>query len=248
MTTPEPGSRFFTYNGRLDPAEVKGTWDRYQQKAANDELLILYGWGDGGGGPTQEMLESARAMKNVPGLPRVQLGKAGAFFERLERRVQGKNLPVWDGELYLEYHRGTYTSQARSKRANRKAEVLYHDAEWLSSLADLLSGAKAYPQEAIRGGWELILLNQFHDILPGSSIRQVYEDSQADYAAAQAIGLEAVDRALETIGSQIAAGAPGVVVFNSLAWPRDGLVELPWSEELAEKRIDGQPDCSRISS
>jgi alpha-mannosidase len=114
VTTPEDNTSFYTYNGRFEPAEVKGIWDNYRQKEINDELLLLYGWGDGGGGPTREMLESARALQDVPGLPRVQMGGAEAYFERLERRLQGSRLPVWDGELYLEYHRGTYTSQAKS--------------------------------------------------------------------------------------------------------------------------------------
>ena len=99
---------------------------------------MLFGWGDGGGGPTREMLDRADVLKNLPGFPQVQLGKAEPFFDRLAEHLHGEDVPVWDGELYLEVHRGTYTSQAFLKRANRKAEVLYHDAEWLSSLADVL--------------------------------------------------------------------------------------------------------------
>ena len=138
-------------------------------------------------------------------------------------------MPVWDGELYLEYHRGTYTSQAEIKRANRKAEVLYHTAEWLSALADVLSGEDRYPRDDLREGWELILLNQFHDILPGSSIRQVYEDSRADYDRINRIGQAAAAQARERVIENIRLDQDSVVVFNPLSWPRDELVALPWS-------------------
>lgn len=227
VTTPDAGAWFYTYNGRLNPAEVKGIWDNYRQKNANDELLLLFGWGDGGGGPTMEMLESARALKNVPGMPAVEVGASEPYFARLEQRLSGQQLPVWDGELYLEYHRGTYTSQAHIKRANRMSEILYHDAEWLSALDSVSVGKEPYPAGELRQGWELILLNQFHDILPGSSIRQVYEDSRKDYRVIQAIGDRAVNRARKSLLEHIRAGGRSLVVFNSLSFDRDGLVEIP---------------------
>lgn len=225
----------YTYNGLLCPRVVKGSWDNYQQKEINDELLLAFGWGDGGGGPTKEMLEAARAMENLPGLPRVELGTAESYFARLEKRLEGKNVPVWDGELYLEYHRGTYTSQGHNKRANRKAEVLYHNAEWLSAVRSLLTGD--HPSAELREGWELILLNQFHDILPGSSIHEVYEDSRKDYERIRGIGEKALNDAQEAIVRYVAGmGAgdqgsrEGVVVFNPISWERSDLVELLWPE------------------
>ncbi|MGH2543588.1 MAG: alpha-mannosidase, partial [Ardenticatenaceae bacterium] len=237
VTTPESDSLYYTYNGKLTPGEVQGIWQQYRQKSVNEHLLMLYGWGDGGGGPTREMLESARVLKNLPGLPSVRLGKAEPYFEALAARVANEQLPVWDGELYLEYHRGTYTSQAQIKRANRRAEVLYHNAEWLSALADLLleikgtegtHGITSSPHQRLRAGWERLLLNQFHDILPGSSIRQVYEDAEKDFEAIQQIGEEVVreaqDRILEAIGTE----QNSIVLFNSLSWARDGLIALPW--------------------
>ncbi len=233
-----------TYNGQFEPYEVKRIWDHYRQKEANDELLLPFGNGDGGGGPTREMLESARAMKNLPGLPRVEQGRAEDYFARLEERLAGQRLPVWDGELYLEYHRGTYTSQAHTKRANRKAEVLYHDAEWLSALAGVLDGNFEYPLGELRAGWEKILLNQFHDILPGSSIRQVYEDSREDYEAIQDIGLGALEKAGQTLVEKMALADDSLVVFNSLPWRRDELIELPWPKEMERRTIrgaDGEP-------
>jgi alpha-mannosidase len=244
VTTPERGSRIYTYNGELRPWDVKGAWDNYRQKDVNDELLVLYGWGDGGGGPTREMLESGRALANLPGLPSVRQELGEPFFARLAERLEGKELPVWDGELYLEYHRGTYTSQAATKRANRKSELLYHDAELLAALADTLTGEARYPHAELDEGWKLILLNQFHDILPGSSIRQVYEDAAADYARVEAIGRQALAEASERIARRVHAPRGGLLVLNSLAWQRDGLVSLPWSPELAGRTLlldEGRP-------
>lgn len=237
VTTPESGSWFYTYNGRINPEEVKGIWENYRQKDINDELLLLFGWGDGGGGPTSEMLESARALKNIPGLPEVEIGKAEPYFARLEKRLAGKQLPAWDGELYLEYHRGTYTSQAYAKRANRLSEILYHNAEWLNSLAGVLVEGYSYPAAELRSGWELILVNQFHDILPGSSIRQVYEDSRRDYIRIRKTGAQALAQAHQAITDKISLDRESVVVLNSLSWDRDGLVAVPWSEEMAGKTI-----------
>jgi len=242
VTTPDPESPFFTYNGRLNPMDVRGIWEKYQQKNVNDELLLLYGWGDGGGGPTREMIESGLGMKDLPGIPQVSLGTAEAYFSRLGERLDGKALPVWDGELYLEYHRGTYTSQAYNKRANRKAEILFHNAEWLSSLADVLAGESLYPAAELNQAWERILLNQFHDILPGSSIRQVYEDCHADYGKIFAAGQSALAQAAGRIRSRLGL-RDRVLALNPLSWPRTGLLEIPWQAEDPQTVVDeeGKP-------
>lgn len=234
ITTPEEGAKQYTYNGMVEPASVKGIWDAYQQKEVNDELLLAFGWGDGGGGPTKDMIESAEAMKNLPGLPRVQMDKAEPYFERLRDRVKDKTLPVWDGELYLEYHRGTYTSQAALKQANRKAEFTYHNAEWLSVLSDQLTAQSNYPHATLNEGWEMLLLNQFHDILPGSSIRQVNEDARRDYAAVQNIGEKVINEAKSSIEQNIQMEQDGIVVYNSLSYERDGFIELPVSPIFTE--------------
>lgn len=236
ITTPD-NNRFYTYNGTLSAKEVKGIWDNYRQKEVNDELLLLFGWGDGGGGPTKEMLESARALQNLPGLPRVEIGKAEPFFSRLAERVAGKDLPDWDGELYLEYHRGTYTSQAEVKRSNRKSEFLYHNAEWLCSMADVLAGTGSYPAEDLKRGWERILLNQFHDILPGSSIRQVYEDTRKDYEEITRTGARAARQAQDAILKRIPAERESILVFNPLSWDRRDLVTLPLTEDIDGKTL-----------
>ncbi len=223
ITTPEiesPGSAH-TYNGQITPREVKGIWENYRQKDINEELLMLFGWGDGGGGPTREMLERAGVLRNLPGYPAVELGKAEPFFDRLADRLRGEDVPVWDGELYLEIHRGTYTSQAFLKRANRKAEILYHDAEWLSSLADVLLGQSEYPMDALREGWEAILLHQFHDILPGSSIRQVYEDAARAYERIESIGWQTQTAALDRIAWSVGTAGESLIAFNPLSWTRD---------------------------
>ena len=150
-----------TYNGKLIPGAIIGGWRRYQQKNINNDILIAFGYGDGGGGATPEMLENARRMnKGLPGCPRVEMGKVGDYFERLASKVAvRKDFPKWVGELFLEYHRGTYTSMARNKRYNRKSELLYQDVE-LFAIFGMLLGME-YPQNAINRGWELILLNQF---------------------------------------------------------------------------------------
>jgi len=234
VTTPDTNERFYTYNGKLQPYDIQGVWESYRQKDVNDELLHLYGWGDGGGGPTQAMLETARALKNLPGLPAVEQGLAEPYFARLTERLADQQLPVWDGELYLEFHRGTYTSQAFNKRANRHSEILFHTAEWLAALAALTLGRPAYPQAELQRGWELILFNQFHDILPGSSIPAVYVDSRKDYAEIAQIGEAVAAEARAALLAQIATRQPSVVVFNALGWQRAGLIALP-----ADGTLDG---------
>ncbi|MDQ0972536.1 alpha-mannosidase [Neobacillus niacini] len=234
ITTPEEGARAYTYNGMVEPRSVKGIWETYKQKDVNDELLLAFGWGDGGGGPTKEMIEAALAMKNLPGLPKVQMDTAEAYFERLRDRVKDQTLPVWDGELYLEYHRGTYTSQASLKKANRKAEITYHNAEWLSAISNLNLSKPNYPHAVLNEGWEMLLLNQFHDILPGSSIRQVNEDARNDYATVQAIGESVLTEVKGTIDQEIQLDQDSLVVYNSLSFNRDGLIELPVSSFISE--------------
>ncbi|HET6595282.1 MAG TPA: alpha-mannosidase [Anaerolineales bacterium] len=227
----------YNYNGLANPYDVKTAWEHYRQKDVNTELLMPFGWGDGGGGPTREMLEAIRVQADIPGIPRVQIGTVEPYFQRLEERLKGKQVPVWDGELYLEAIRGVYTSQAYNKRANRQAERLYHDAEWLCSLADTLTGERGYPQSELNAGWEIILHNQFHDVLPGTSIPQVVEDCRADYARVEQIGQGVLAGAQEALARRIHTDEESVVVFNPLAWPRGGLIEIPWSESLAGKGV-----------
>ena len=240
ITTPDAeGKRYNTYNGDLSPRLVIGTWRNYQQKEAHNELLTLFGWGDGGGGPTREMLENGRRLANHPGAPRVRMSSAREFFQNLEARA-GERLPLWNGELYLEYHRGTYTSQARIKRANRQCEFLLHDAEFLAAWAALATddvGANPcgrpsgqaqdlgqvqdlplpqtgyeYPHAELTHAWELLCLNQFHDIISGTAIGQVYEDSARDYEVIRAIGEEVREAALAALARLLPEEAMFVAV------------------------------------
>jgi len=236
ITTPEVNNDepFYTYNGLLNPESVKGVWDNYQQKDINDELLLAYGWGDGGGGPTKKMLETGKKMKEIPGMPEIKFGSAEAYFSRLDQRVSSNSdLPVWDGELYLEYHRGTYTSQAEIKKNNRKAEILLHDAEFFNSLTAAKNYLE-YPELLFKKNWEIVLKNQFHDILPGSSIKEVYQDSAAEFKEVFASTEAALNLSLEKIAAQIKGEQKKLVVFNSLPWQRSGYIEFEGREIMLD--------------
>ncbi|WP_349947643.1 alpha-mannosidase [Lacrimispora sp. BS-2] len=214
---------FTTYNGVLHPDSIMGGWKRYQNKDINNDILISYGYGDGGGGPTREMLEtSLRMEKGIQGIPRVRQEFSGTYFKELFDRVKGKRrLPTWEGELYFEYHRGTYTSMARNKRANRKCEFLMMNLEFFSLLASWKG--IAYPKEEIDRMWKVILLNQFHDILPGTSIHQVYEVTKREYEELEETGSKLVKKGMEVL----ADGGNAITVFNTLGFDRDDLLHLP---------------------
>ena len=228
ITTPGVGqdvkqTHFTTYNGMLDADAVIGAWDRYQNKDLNNEVLICYGFGDGGGGPTRQMLEcSSRLEKGIAGIPKVVQESPVEYFERLDERVRNhKRLPVWEGELYFEYHRGTLTSMGRNKKGNRKSELAMMDLELLSVLAQ--EKGVSYPKDELDRMWKIVLLNQFHDILPGSAIHEVYEVTKKEYE-------ELLSEAHELIGERtkaLAGEGDGITVFNTLGFTRDDVVRLP---------------------
>jgi len=223
----ESKDTYTTYNGNLKSSQVMGAWQRYQQKDLSDEVLICFGHGDGGGGTTKEMLENARRLeRGIPGCPKVKIGKALDFFERLENNVAGKKkLPNWVGELYLEYHRGTYTSMARNKKYNRKSEFLYQDIEMLSAFSKAAAQGQ-YPQKKINKNLETILLNQFHDIIPGSSIKEVYEESKENYLGLIKEGQELAKGAINNIAGKINLENESLIVFNQLSFDRNDVVEF----------------------
>lgn len=199
ITTPEPWnppeSWFYTYNGLITAKTVKGVWNSYRNKEISKDVLLSYGYGDGGGGVNRHMLEMRRRLDKLPGVPNVKPSTAGDFFEKLHENVEKAKeaksyIHKWDGELYLEYHRGTYTSQAYVKKMNRKLELQYRRAEILTSW---LNG-NGYPD--LFEGWKIILRNQFHDIIPGSSITEVYEDAKVEYGEAQEIVNKVEDKLL----------------------------------------------------
>ena len=198
-----------TYNADASPLQVMSTWINLQQKETQQELLMAYGFGDGGGGPTREMLENIREMNHFPATPQIRNGRALDFFRNLEA-MAGERLPTWNGELYLEYHRGTYTTQARNKRGNRKSEILLHDAEFLAAWAALDAGLTHIPTHDLTRAWQMLCLNQFHDILPGSSIAEVYEDSARDYESIKMIGQQVRDTALAALARTLARTRPGL--------------------------------------
>jgi alpha-mannosidase len=232
ITVPDSGSPdswYYTYNGLMEPGTVSGTWRNYADKAINQQLLLAFGYGDGGGGPNRHMLEMRRRLDGMPGMPNTRSGRVDQFVDRLNENVRGDHggyLHVWDGELYLEYHRGTYTSQAYNKRMNRYLELKYRETEFLCAL-DAVAGNdwRRYPQQAIYDGWKIVLRNQFHDIIPGTAIREVYEDSREEYAQADEIAAACRDTAL----ANLMQGGSGQTfsVINSASWPRSGLVRLP---------------------
>jgi alpha-mannosidase len=223
-----------TYNANLSAFTALGSWQKLKQKESQRTLLMSYGYGDGGGGPTREMNENALVLHEFPGLPRLTQGRVIDFFRRLEAE-SGPRLPTWNGELYLELHRGTYTSQARNKRANRKSEFLLHDAEFACAWAALLDPGYAYPAGDLRRAWQLVCLNQFHDIIPGSSIAAVYAESLAQYARVQTLGQAARDAALAVL--QAHSGGDVLLANPSGFARRDPAL---WSGSLPEgMRFDG---------
>lgn len=215
-----------TYRPVLEPKTVVGTWKRYGQKNLNNEALITFGHGDGGGGVTYEMLEKAKRMtKGIPGAPIFKIDFINDFLKRLEQQIKNnKNTPSWRGELYLEYHRGTYTSMAKNKRNNRRSEFLLLDAECHSIISNELFGSEI-PHKTLHDNWELTLTNQFHDILPGTSIRQVYEQSDKDYK----VIMDSANDIIETSKLKIASKLNkknGYVVFNPHSYNVDGVVKV----------------------
>lgn len=228
-------NEFYTnYNGELNANQVMGNWHRYQNKDINDDTLLAFGYGDGGGGVNKEMLENFKRLKyGIPGTPIVKMDLSRNYFDKLNNKLKDNpRLAKWVGELYLECHRGTLTSMARNKKYNRKSEFLYQDVEFLSSLNELLGGD--YPQEKINSAWETILLNQFHDILPGSSIRKVYEDSREQYEKIISDGKEILQNALNNINRNINLTSKSILVYNTLSYFRDDIAQV----EISEKHND----------
>ncbi len=229
----DPKESFFTtYNGMLHPGSIMGGWERYQNKEINNDILISYGYGDGGGGPTRNMLEtSVRMEKGVVGIPKVRQETARTYFDELSERVKdNRRLEVWEGEFYFEYHRGTYTSMARNKKGNRQSEHLLMDLELLGVLN------KDYPHETDTRLWrDIVLLNQFHDILPGSSIAEVYDVTKAEYdALADEVKAEIAKRL-----TALAGEGEAVTVFNTLGITRDDVVRLGDVKAAALRDADG---------
>ena len=191
------GTRIFThfppvdtYNARFSGEEMDRAVRNYSEKGGGTRSLAPFGWGDGGGGPTREIMERARRLADLEGSPKVVVEHPDEFFAKA--REEYPDAPVWVGELYLELHRATYTSQARTKQGNRRSEHLLREAELWATTAALHAPGYSYPYEKLDRLWKTVLLHQFHDILPGSSIAWVHREAEAEYARV-AEELEALD-------------------------------------------------------
>ncbi|WHY86026.1 alpha-mannosidase [Neobacillus novalis] len=237
ITTPYPGRRGWgaDYNAQITAETALGAWEVFKDKGITKDLLVTYGHGDGGGGVTREMLEMRRRLDEMPGVPRIKTGKAGDYFEKLHHDVDHTDqfVHTWDGELYLEFHRGTYTSQAYNKKTNRKLELFYREIELLSVLGSIYTHDwSSYPAEKLSDGWKIILRNQFHDIIPGSSINEVYKDSREEYGKAEEIALASRDDAAQRIISGKSEKA--FTVVNDASWQRNSLLFLPVQSGMEE--------------
>jgi alpha-mannosidase len=220
------GTRIFThfppvdtYNARFSGAEMARAVRTYREKGRGTRSLAPFGWGDGGGGPTREMMERARRLADLEGSPKVVVEHPDAFFAKA--RAEYPDAPVWNGELYLELHRGTYTTQARTKQGNRRSEHLLREAELWATTAALHAPGYAYPHDRLDRLWKTVLLHQFHDILPGSSIAWVHREAEAEYAR--------VARELEELITQAvtALGAGPTRVFNTGPHERAEVIRTP---------------------
>ncbi|NYE03488.1 alpha-mannosidase [Bacillus niacini] len=232
------GTRVLSYlnhglNEYTHPKEIENHWNHFKQKKDYPKQMLLYGHGDGGGGVTQEMIDYLDRSSSLPGLPAVVNSTAHEFFDGI--RQADPHLPTWVGDLYLELHRGTYTTHARNKKWNRKAEVLYREVEVWSSIASSFTGISPLP--SLEEGWKLLLLNQFHDIIPGTSTPEVYLKSEVDYNEIFELGEKVKRDALRSLERQIKTVGEGdpLLLFNSLSWKRSETVRLVGGLELAGK-------------
>ncbi len=206
------------YNGFLGPEAIYHTWRGFRGKTQHDTSLLAIGYGDGGGGTTPEMVEREVQLRDFPVLPRVRWGRVADFFAHAHDRAAEVPMPVWRGEIYLELHRATLTTQSDVKRLHRQAERALITAETVASLAHMLGAAAPASLEA---QWRLVLKNEFHDILPGSSIHEVYADATAELGSAIAAGKAAQEQALDAIAEQLPKGTgDGLLVVNPSLSPR----------------------------
>ncbi|WP_327370882.1 alpha-mannosidase [Streptomyces sp. NBC_01217] len=209
-----------TYNAQFHGRELAHAERNFAEKGPATRSLVPFGWGDGGGGPTREMLEKARRLRDLEGSPRVEIVRPSAFFAAAEQEY-GPQAPVWSGELYLELHRATYTTQAKTKQGNRRSEHLLREAELWATAAALRAPGYRYPYETLDRVWKTVLLHQFHDILPGSSIAWVHREARDTYEQVRAELAELVADAVTALG-----GAQGLVALNSSPYDRSQVIEL----------------------
>ncbi|MES4902920.1 MULTISPECIES: glycoside hydrolase family 38 C-terminal domain-containing protein [unclassified Streptomyces] len=214
-----------TYNAQFHASELAHAEKNFADKGLASRSLVPFGWGDGGGGPTREMLEKARRLKSLEGSPRVEIERPSAFFAEAEREY-GAKAPVWSGELYLELHRATYTTQAKTKQGNRRSEHLLREAELWATAAALRAPGYAYPYDDLDRIWKTVLLHQFHDILPGSSIAWVHREARDTYERVRAELEQIVAAAVRALGGAPGGAPDGPVVLNASPYERGEVVTL----------------------
>ena len=223
-----------TYSSSADFGDVKRSVSQHKSMDQDNTSLLVFGKGDGGGGPTYEHLEKLRRCRGVSDtvglLPRLRMGDSVEdFFDQLEKKAaNGTQFVTWYGELYFELHRGTYTTQANNKRNNRKAELMLHNVEYLASLASVQHQSYSYPKKGIDDMWEGVLTCQFHDCLPGSCIEMCYDDSDELYQKIFDTGEKILEDVLSVLGfsGQQSADREWAAV-NTLPWERAEFVKLP---------------------
>ena len=215
--------------GQITPKFIKKNVNPAEQESPILPTLQTYGFGDGGGGPIKENLEFAAVLKTIIGLPPSQLSTVQDFFKQLEE--QSENLPTWNNELYLETHRGTYTTQAKIKKENRECENLLYSSELLSTIAMSFgknSTARRYPKQKLEDAWKKLLLNQFHDVITGTSIADVYNDAQRDYQDIRTICADVIGNCIQglSLPAKKSKSEFHFTLFNSLGWQRNDYVEI----------------------
>jgi alpha-mannosidase len=231
------GSKVLAHNpqvgleGSISPKDLKKSWETYHEREKLPHTMQTFGYGDGGGGPTTEQIEASYVLKTLVGMPTSTLSSASQFFKTIEE--QSKELDTWNDELYLEKHRGTFTTHGWVKKENRRAETSLYTAELLAVLGFLAgqsSASRRYPQQHLESAWKRLLLNQFHDILPGTAIPEAYDDAKRDF--------EAIHATCQTVQKQFFGGfvqkeakrkqteAISFSVFNPTGWERSDYLEL----------------------
>jgi alpha-mannosidase len=221
----------------IEPVRMAKYACEWKTQTGLQNSLWLPGVGDHGGGPTRDMLETGRRWESSPIFPKLEFTTAEKYLQQIKSPSQ--NLPVWEDELYLEFHRGCYTTHGDQKRWNRQSEHLLYSAELFATLANILSGAE-FPQIEIETAWKKVLFNQFHDILPGSSITQVYEDARPEWETVEKIGRKILEDSLTAIASKISLpqipnfeNIP-IIIFNSLNWERSQVVTIDLGKIITE--------------
>jgi alpha-mannosidase len=231
------GTRLLTFlpesiDSHPTPDFVLDKFQAYHTNTRQPDFMMLYGHGDHGGGPTQEKLDQIEILKQTKIFPKVEFSTPQKFFGKIE--ASPVELPVLKDEMYLEYHRGCYTTQAATKKYNRQMECLLETAEKFASFAPI-----AYPKAQLDDAWQRTLFNQFHDILPGSSIAIVYQHALASYDTAKTETDAVIQQAVEAIAKNVNTTGWGTpfMIFNPLSWDRDGFMEIDLPKSLWKNNL-----------